>query len=101
MCRTQCTNFFNLPCFLLFRCVSKIKRFFFLLVLPIIIIVVLFGGLFTGVFSLGCLLRILGCITGIYLIIFFELLFHTFQKMKLKKKQWRKPEPNSKPKKQY
>ena len=69
MCRSTCTNFFNLPCFLIFRCTAKIKRFFFLLVLPILIIVVIFGGLFSGVFSLGCLLRVIGCITGIYLVV--------------------------------
>ena len=69
MCRTQCTSFFNLPCFLLFRCTDKIKKFFFLLVVPVLIGVVVLGGCFTGVFSIPCFLRILGCITGIYLII--------------------------------
>ena len=70
MCRTQCTSFFNLPCFLLFRCTDKIKKFLFLLALPVIIFVVLLGGCFTGVFSLPCVIRVIGCLTGIYLVIF-------------------------------
>jgi ABC-type transport system involved in cytochrome bd biosynthesis fused ATPase/permease subunit len=53
----------------LFRCTDKIKKFFLLLVLPIVVVFVLVGGCFTGVFSLPCCLRCLGCITGIYLVI--------------------------------
>ena len=68
MCRTQCTAFYNLPCFLLFRCTDKIKKFFFMLVLPIVVVVVVMAGCFTGIFSIPCFLRILGCISGIYLV---------------------------------
>jgi len=68
MCRTQCTSFYNLPCFLLFRCTDKIKKFFLMIVIPVIVFIVILGGCFSGVFSIGCFLRILGCITGIYLI---------------------------------
>lgn len=87
MCENQCTSFFNLPCFLLFRCTDKIRNFFLILVLPIIIILVVVGGLFTGVFSLPCVLRVLGCITGIYLIIVIVRYFRNKKKKEEEKKE--------------
>ena len=69
MCENQCTSFFNLPCFLLFRCSDKIKKFFLLLVAPIFVVIILFVGFFSGLFNISCFCKFLGTITGIYPII--------------------------------
>jgi hypothetical protein len=69
MCESQCTSFFNLPCFLLFRCSDKIKRFCLAILLPIVLFIVLFIGCNTGLINFPCLCKLLQCITGITCII--------------------------------
>ena len=69
MCRQECTAFYNVPCFLLFRCTDKLKRFFIILVTPIILFVLLFCGCSTGIIDLKCLYKALLYVTGIKLAI--------------------------------
>ena len=68
MCHEQCTSFYNLPCFLLFRCTSKIKKFFLILILPIVFVIVMAVGCYTGLIDLECMCNAFMLISGITLI---------------------------------
>jgi hypothetical protein len=65
MCESQCTSFFNLPCFLLFRCTDKIRNFCLAIVLPIVIIIITAIGCSTGLFSFPCCCKAIMCLTGL------------------------------------
>jgi hypothetical protein len=65
MCETQCTSFFNLPCFLLFRCTTKIRNFCLAILLPIFIVIITVVGCSTGLFNFPCCCKAIMCLTGL------------------------------------
>jgi len=69
MCDNECTSFFNLPCFVLFGCTTKLRNFFLILVLPLFVVIIIICGCCTGLFNVSCFIKFLGIISGIYIII--------------------------------
>lgn len=69
MCESQCTSFFNLPCFVLFRCNEKIKKFFLAIVLPILIVILMCLGCSVGLFTPRCFCKAFMIISGLSCII--------------------------------
>jgi hypothetical protein len=70
MCESECTSFFNLPCFLIFRCTDKIRNFCLAIVLPIVVIIVVVIGCNTGLLTFPCCCRAAMLLTGITCILY-------------------------------